>query len=72
MKTFIFVQKFIHIMIFPTKNDFQRQVKFEGTPGIKKHTKTGGKCAFYTKKLPEMRSKKTGLNLFWPRSSLVE
>lgn len=35
MKTFIFLQKFIHIMTFPPKNDFQRQVKFGGTPGIK-------------------------------------
>ena len=72
MKTFIFFQKFIHIMIFPPKNDFQRQVKFGGTPGIKNIPKQEKKCVFYTKKLPEMRSKKTGLNLFWPRSSLVE
>ena len=59
-------------MIFPPKNDFQRQVKFGGTHGIKNISKQGEKCVFYTKILPEMRSKETGLNLFWPRSSLVE
>ena len=51
MKTFIFVQKFIHIMIFPLKNDFQRQVKFVGTPGIKKHTKTGGEMCLLHKEI---------------------
>ena len=47
MKTFIFFQKFIHIMIFPPKNDFQRQVKFGGTPGIKNIPKQEKMCILH-------------------------